>query len=288
MGQLLGGLITGSIDALNGLATPTVEYLVVAGGGGGAAQNNSGGGGGAGGLLTAAGFPVVQGTTYQVTVGSGGAVAAAGYKGYPGSNSSFGSVTTMGGGGGGFYADAANSSNGGSGGGAAAQSGQPAGTGTTGQGGIDNYTGGDGGTGFCSTITGEPIFFAGGGGGGVGGGGNAPGHIGGRGSAGGGGKGSDYTPGETKHVLGQAFPNTLGASTAALGGNPYGGVNGLGGGGGGGGQQGNRGSTGGSGIVIVRYSDKCLPPASTTGTPQILYNNGYQIYVWTASGSITF
>jgi hypothetical protein len=27
---------------------------------------------------------------------------------------------------------------------------------------------------------------------------------------------------------------------------------------------------------------------STTGNPQILYNSGYQIYVWTSSGSVTF
>jgi hypothetical protein len=27
---------------------------------------------------------------------------------------------------------------------------------------------------------------------------------------------------------------------------------------------------------------------STTGNPQILYNNGYQIYIWTSSGTVTF
>jgi hypothetical protein len=27
---------------------------------------------------------------------------------------------------------------------------------------------------------------------------------------------------------------------------------------------------------------------STTGNPQIRYNSGYQIYIWTSSGTITF
>jgi hypothetical protein len=59
------------------------------------------------------------------------------------------------------------------------------------------------------------------------------------------------------------------------------------GGGGGTGNQG-LGAAGGSGIVIIRYPQNLAPPASTTGNPQILYNNGYQIYIWTSSGSITF
>ena len=50
----------------------SVEYLVVAGGGGGA-QSGAGGGGGAGGFRTGTGLSVTAGTTYTVTVGSGGA-----------------------------------------------------------------------------------------------------------------------------------------------------------------------------------------------------------------------
>jgi hypothetical protein len=45
---------------------------------------------------------------------------------------------------------------------------------------------------------------------------------------------------------------------------------------------------GASGIVVVRFSANCAPPASVTGSPQIFYNNGYQIYIWTSSGTITF
>jgi hypothetical protein len=64
-----------------------------------------------------------------------------------------------------------------------------------------------------------------------------------------------------------------------------------GGGGGAGmslGSNGFSGGAGGSGIVIIRYPINTAPPANVTGSPQILYNNGYQIYVWTSSGSITF
>ena len=50
-----------------------VEYLVVAGGGGGG--SNSGGGGGAGGFRTGTAAAVTTGTSYTITVGSGGAGA---------------------------------------------------------------------------------------------------------------------------------------------------------------------------------------------------------------------
>ena len=49
-----------------------VDYLVVAGGGGSGTQ---GGGGGGGGFRTGTGLPVIPGTTYAITVGSGGAGA---------------------------------------------------------------------------------------------------------------------------------------------------------------------------------------------------------------------
>jgi len=61
---------------------------------------------------------------------------------------------------------------------------------------------------------------------------------------------------------------------------------------GGGAASGNLGpaGNGGSGIVIIRYPANCAPPSSFGGasTPQVYYNNGYQIYVWTSSGTITF
>jgi hypothetical protein len=45
---------------------------------------------------------------------------------------------------------------------------------------------------------------------------------------------------------------------------------------------------GGSGIVIIRWPQSQLPPTSTTGSPQINYADGYQIYTWTSNGTITF
>ena len=66
MSNLLGGLLSATINPLTGLTTSTVEYLVVAGGGGGAGSqgaNYGGGGGGAGGLLSAVGLAVTSGST---------------------------------------------------------------------------------------------------------------------------------------------------------------------------------------------------------------------------------
>jgi len=50
------------------------------------------------------------------------------------------------------------------------------------------------------------------------------------------------------------------------------------------------GQAGGSGIVIIRYPTSYSPPTSFGGSnnPQVLYNNGYQVYVWTSSGTVTF
>jgi hypothetical protein len=45
---------------------------------------------------------------------------------------------------------------------------------------------------------------------------------------------------------------------------------------------------GGSGIVIIRYPSSQSPPTSTTGNPQINYADGFQIYTWTSSGTVTF
>jgi hypothetical protein len=58
----------------------------------------------------------------------------------------------------------------------------------------------------------------------------------------------------------------------------------------GGGGSGNTvgGGAGGAGIVIIRYPANCAPPTSTTGNPQINYADGYQIYTWTSSGTVTF
>ena len=158
-----GGTITYGLDGYtyhtftsSGTFTPTqnltnVDYLVVAGGGGG---SNTGAGGGAGGLRstmyqTGGGaaleskLSLTSGTGYTVTVGAGGA----GDTTTTGSNSVFGSITSIGGGcGGGNQAGKYNGVTGGSGGGARVGLGT-AGSGTTGQGyagSTTNYGGGGG------------------------------------------------------------------------------------------------------------------------------------------------
>jgi hypothetical protein len=122
-----------------------------------------------------------------------------------------------------------------------------------------------GGTGISSTITGQNVFYAGGGAGstyqtttnyGL------P-----LGGAGGGGNGGYYN--------GSAYVQPV-SGTANSGGGGGGGIGSVGG------------ANGGSGIVIIRYPANLAPPTAVTGGPQILYNNGYQIYVFTSSGTITF
>jgi hypothetical protein len=143
----------------------TVELLVVAGGGG--AGYDVGGGGGAGGLCYGSSYPVVPGTSYSITVGSGGVSGNnSGIKGSSGSNSSFGSVTAFGGGGGGSYSGNGAGISGGSGGGAG-DANQPGGTSTQTSG--ANYTG-YGNAGGAS--------WAGNWGGGSGGGAGGPGNAG--------------------------------------------------------------------------------------------------------------
>jgi hypothetical protein len=51
---------------------------------------------------------------------------------------------------------------------------------------------------------------------------------------------------------------------------------------------GGNGAAGGSGIVILRYPSSQSAPVATTGSPQVSIANGYQVYTWTSSGSITF
>ena len=267
-------------------APDTVEYLVVAGGGGGGSR--VAGGGGAGGLLTATGFAVASGTALTVTVGAGGGGGNPG-NGANGGDSVFSSITALGGGGGSSTAGGAGAT-GGSGGGGCATPLDP-GLGTAGQGNngglgssslvsggggggagaVGNTTiiggrGGAGGSGLCSTITGARVFYAGGGGGG--GYTDQPATAGGKGGAGGGADGG----------LGIITPN-LAPATANTGG-----------GGGGNGFSGNfaGGGNAGSGIVIVRYPQVNSAPAMVTGSPQVSYSDGYQIYTWTSSGSIIF
>jgi hypothetical protein len=288
-------------------APDTVEYLIVAGGGSSSGinnNNNGNGGGGAGGLLTAIGYAVTPGSAITVTVGAGGAAGGTNAIGNNGGNSVFGSITATGGGYGG-NGTTGNGGNGGSGGGSyALQAG--AGLGTSGQGnnGGNSYQngsgggggggagsagnsyissisfslGGNGGTGICSTITGTRQFYAGGGAGGVV---SYPysndydynavslGGAGGGGNSGGASSGSQaiYYPQNGKS-------NTGGGAGAPGGSNSS--------------SYTNYGASGGSGIVIIRYPQINSAPALVTGSPQVSYADGYQIYTWTSSGSITF
>jgi hypothetical protein len=261
------------------MTTPAVDYLVVAGGGGGG--NNSGGAGGGGGLLQGS-IPIITGTSYTVTVGTGGPGGTGG-NGTVGVNSAFGNIIATGGGYGGGN-NTAGGTGGTGGGGGAAPAGSAgattiggqgiAGQGNTGGNGLGGGSGGqagggggagtqglnaptiniagNGGAGIASAISGTVTTYAGGGGGGT-----YP---------------STSTPG-----TGGVGGGGVGASIASAAGTA-GSTNTGGGGGGGAGGSGN-GGAGGSGIVIVSYPDIYAGAASTTGSPTVSTSG---------SGSIAF
>lgn len=267
--------------------TPTVDYLVVAGGGAGGYDR--GGGGGAGGFLTGAGLSVASGTPLTVTVGGGGTGQSSYTAGTPGGSSVFSSITTVGGGVG-NWGGQGNGTSGGSGGGAGSGTSSSGGAGTANQGyagggsGINigagggggaggvgetrvavNGTGGYGGPGLSSTYSGSTIYYAGGGGGGAAMDFSAP-IAAGAGGIGGGGAGG------------------YGGGVGGVNGSP----NTGGGGGGGSNISQGKGGNGGSGIVIIRYPDTYAAPTTVTGSPMVTFVNGYRVYTWTTSGSITF
>jgi hypothetical protein len=235
-----------------------VEYLVVAGGGsGGGNINIAHGAGGAGGYRSSVSGELSGGgvsaesklsltgnTSYTITVGAGGS----GTTQTNGSDSSLGTVTSVGGGRGGSTSSN-NGLTGGSGGGAG-YAGSTLGSGTTGQGfaggtgsspsgGVAGGGGGggagqlggntsasncgNGGNGVSSSITGSAVTRGGGGGGG------AYNLTVGNGGSGGGGAGGNH-----------------------VGVSPVSGTSNTGGGGGGAGGSG-AGANGGSGVVIIRY-----------------------------------
>lgn len=288
-----------SITVVPSNAPPTVEYLVVAGGGGSTSTSDAGGGGG-GGYRTATGYAVTAATPITVVVGAGGTSGGT----TRASDSSFGTITSIGGGQG-ATASSSTGINGGSGGGhGPARSGQYrnaadlyGGTGTVGQGnngasytgpwvtnngnlsggggggagaagspggylnqtGSPAITGGAGGNGLQSSISGTATYYAGGGGGA--GAGSFDSNNGGLGGLGGGGNGGQAG-------WGQYGRGSNGSANT---------------GGGGGGNY-----AGGSGIVIIRYPDTYDAATATTGSPTVTVSGGYRIYKWTSSGSITF
>ena len=122
------------------------------------------------------------------------------------------------------------------------------------------YIGGMGGAGLASSISGAQVFYAGGGGGGTGSGVN----NGGLGGGGGGGNGGGAP----------SPPATSGLAN-------------TGGGGGGWGYLA-AGAAGGSGIVILRYPSYQAAAKTTTGSPQTYVAGPWRIYVFIASGTITF
>jgi hypothetical protein len=248
---------SGSFTVTGGVGT--VEYLVVAGGGGSGYGNGfCGGGGGAGGYRIGSGLAVTAGTSYDVTVGAGGAGGTYDRGSAAGSPSTFSSITSAGGGQGGQGGAAGG--NGGSGGGAGGfpNTGRAAGAGNTpstspsqgnnggspgsslgggggGAGSAGNPSGLNGGSAAASTISGSTVYYAGGGGGspnGLGGGTATSSEKGGGGDGGG--------AGPVGGVAGS--PNTGGGAGGAGGFAPDGA----------GAFAGHK--SGGSGIVIIRYA----------------------------------
>jgi hypothetical protein len=282
---------------------PYVDALVVGGGGAGGGTGGgpwSGGGGGAGGFRQSQ-VLITPGITYDILVGSGG--TGSDDTGAFGTPSQFGPLVSNGGGGGGGYN--APGRHGGSWGGCNGGASEPSAVctpsypGTTfntdqgfhGQRGQwpGNRGGGGGGSyqlqdsnwytysnsghaGGASYITGQYVLYGAGGGAGDTSGYTGLNNGGALGLNGGQRGGDGGTTGSNNGTAGP--PNT---------------------GSGGGGCFGNSGSptraggNGGSGIVIIRYPDLYGDPVSVTGT----YNtantgNGFKVYTWLSSGSVTF
>lgn len=281
---------TGPASAASNSVTPTaynppslVQYVVTSGGGGGGGLTGRGAGGGGGGGTVynlSTGYAVTTGTPITVTVGAGGSGTA--YTN--GSNSAFGSTSSLGGGYGGNVNGGANTGGAGGGGNGDGQKGGASGTppqgyngangqsdeetyrsgggggGAGGDGGNASENGGNGGPGRQLNITGTNTYYGGGGGGGS--------WYSGRGVPGTGGPGGGGTA-----------SSNGGAGTANTGGGGAGGHESY--------QSGYTGN-GGSGIVIIRYADSYTAATATTGSPTITVSGGYRIYTWTGSGSITF
>jgi len=265
----------------NPVGNYTVTYLVVAGGGGGGGFN-SGGGGGAGGYIAST-ASVTPGTSYSITVGSGGAGSTSTTQGSQGTNSVFGSFSTAtGGGGGSKNGSPATGGAGGSGGGAGVD-------GTTGYSGGAG-TAGQGNNGGSSNSSYQAPQYPGGGGGGAGAvGGTPPNST----TGGSGGIGSQWAVTGSYYAGGGGGSVQGGAGVGGAGGNGGGGAGGAtisgtsgtintGGGGGASGGASTNGAAGGSGVVLVAYL------GGQRGTGGTISNNaGYTIHTFTSSSTFT-
>ena len=264
-----------------------IEYLVVAGGGGGGSY----GGGGAGGYLSSSLASVTSGSTFTVTVGSGGAGSGNNYDdpGQQGVNSSVAgasitTITALGGGYGGDNNEYPAADGGSGGGGSDGPTDASGGSGTVGQGNDGgagsfsdpHYMGGGGGgasaagtagvatgtrvsgtggDGLASKITGQARFRAGGGGGVRY---NTTGTIG-AGGAGGGGNGGTWN-GSTSAISSA----TAGTANSGSGGGP--------------------GQNGGSGVAIFAYDTGLF---SGLGGQKTTRPDGHVVHTFTTSGTLT-
>lgn len=235
-------ITTGAVPAVTATTTYTssgsfvapftgtlTQLLVVAGGGSGGSGSgpNIGGGGGAGGYRNSTTFAVTSGTTYTVTVGTGGPGISGTTGRNSGTPSAFGSLSATGGGGGGFNTTAGLAGGSGGGGGG---TGSPSGGSSGGSGNAGGYSPVEGFSGGSSVND-----YPGGGGGGAGGAG-----------------------GSNNGVAGVGVANSItGTSVTYAPGGPGrspGNASLYGGGGGGSAYNGSSSGAGYQGIVIVKYS----------------------------------
>ena len=266
-----------------------VDYLVVAGGGGGSSGygGTPQGGGGAGGLRTSYGsisgggasaetpFSYQPGTAYSLTVGVGGAGAAAGNGtiGTSGGVSSFDAISTVGGGASRSYSSSSPSGNGGSGGGMAWSNNGGPGTGTINQGfdgGSDGGSGGGaggGGAGSAGSWGASPVYSIGGNGIDIDITGSTVDYAGGGGRTSGTPRGGGGISASVNGVGGNGLPNT--------------------GGGGGGGKGNDAGGNGGSGVVILRYPTGHTASSTLAFTDAIVSGSTDRVITITGTGTGT-
>ena len=235
------------------VATGNVEYLIVGGGGGGGGGNNGGGGGGGGDYVTGSITPTA--TSYNVSIGGGGADQPNHTtKGFDGNSTSVFGITAIGGGAGGGAKNVpsvAQGSDGGSGGGGGCND-------------VDGWAGNDIGAGQGNNGGTNQWWTRAGGGGGAGSAGGGSGSVphGGNGVSNSIGGSSPHGHGHSYFAAGggggeyTSTPGDGGTSGGGQGGGarvPTAGAANTGSGGGGGGYPNMGGFGGGNGIVIVKY-----------------------------------